>query len=81
MTKYYSAGQPERCPSCGGERVRKILYGFPMPSAMDAADRDELVLGGCEINESDPFWRCLDCHTDIHFESRCEVAAGNRALH
>lgn len=81
MTKYYSARQPDRCPACHSERVREILYGYPLPDAMDAANRDELVLGGCEIDESNPSWRCLDCHADIHQEDLRRGDVGNRRLH
>lgn len=81
MTKYYSARQPECCPACHSERVREILYGYPLPDAMDAANRGELVIGGCEIDESNPSWQCLDCHADIHQEGLHRGDVGNSRLH
>jgi len=68
MTKRLDSMKPDRCPACNGTRVADILYGFPTSEAMDAAARDELVLGGCEINEFDPCWQCLDCHIRIYPE-------------
>ena len=35
-----------RCALCGGPVVR-IAYGFPGPEMWDAAERGEIVLGGC----------------------------------
>lgn len=81
MTKYYSAWQPERCPGCNSECVREILYGYPLSGAMDGANRGELVLGGCEIDESNPSWRCLDCHADIYQEHLRSGDVGTSRLH
>jgi hypothetical protein len=49
------------CPRCGAADVRPILYGFPSSEAIDAADRGELVLGGCVVSEDDPDIACRAC--------------------
>lgn len=36
----------ERCPQCGTELV-SVTFGFPTPELLAAADRGEVVLGGC----------------------------------
>lgn len=48
------------CPHCGQVAV-PILYGMPAPSAMEAADRRELILGGCDYSPSNPTWGCYSC--------------------
>ena len=47
----------ETCPDCGG-RVLPVMYGMPGDEAMRAAERGELFLGGCMIE--DVAFRC-DC--------------------
>lgn len=66
---HFSPTQPEHCPACNSERIRKILYGYPSAEAMDASMNDQLILGGCEIGGFDPSWQCLDCHTSIYREN------------
>lgn len=50
------------CPRCGGRAV-PILRGYPSPDAFDAADRGEVVLGGCIVTDDDPAFACtgFDC--------------------
>jgi hypothetical protein len=36
----------ERCRACGG-RVLPVLWGMPDVEAMEAAERGELIIGGC----------------------------------
>jgi hypothetical protein len=55
---------PDRCPKCGGSAVVPILYGLPGPKAFEAAERGEVVLGGCLIPEPPlPRWACRGCGT------------------
>ena len=49
------------CPDCNSREVVRILYGFPSQEASDAAERGEVALGGCVINDDDPEWRCRVC--------------------
>lgn len=55
--------KPIKCKTCGQRTVVEILYGFPTHEAGEAAERGELVLGGCCINVdgSDPEWQCTHC--------------------
>lgn len=50
-----------RCPGCGSPRVRTIVYGYPEPELMNAAERGEEILGGCVLGDADPGMACLDC--------------------
>jgi hypothetical protein len=38
----------ERCPKCGGGMVQ-VIYGMPDTELMEAAERGEVVLGGCSL--------------------------------
>lgn len=49
------------CPRCGSLDVVPIMYGYPMPEAMKAAERGEIELGGCVIGERDPQRHCKAC--------------------
>ena len=51
------------CPKCGKKEGVKIIYGYPMPSAMKEAEKGEIHLGGCviTIGGSDPQWHCNNC--------------------
>ena len=53
-------GAPPPCPSCGG-KLLLIRYGMPGISMMEAANRGEIILGGCIISEGDPDLECADC--------------------
>ena len=52
-----------RAPRCGRfDAVVPILYGDPSAEAMEAAERDEIVLAGCTVRDVDPnyyYRRCL----------------------
>ena len=45
------------CPICGAPAV-EIAYGYPGPELFDAADRGEVVLGGCIVDASNPTHMC-----------------------
>lgn len=47
----------KRCPRCG-EPMLPILYGYPSAETMDAAQRDEIALGGCVVGDDMPRWHC-----------------------
>jgi len=38
-----------------------IVYGYPGHGLMEAAERGEVVLGGCVIMPHQPKWKCLSC--------------------
>lgn len=48
------------CPCCGGKLI-PILYGMPTGEAFKAAERGEIVLGGCCIAKNSPTMQCKDC--------------------
>lgn len=47
----------QRCPKCGGEAV-PFVYGLPGWSDVQQAQRGEIVLGGCVIEQDPPRWHC-----------------------
>jgi len=53
--------RPKNCPRCGSSTFVEILYGRPIPEAMDAVDRGEITLGGCFIMPDQPDWECATC--------------------
>jgi len=59
-TKYEEIKEGE-CPRCKSENNVKILYGYPSKKALKEAERGEIWLGGCEISESNPDFKCRDC--------------------
>ena len=50
-----------RCPSCGAKAGVNIEYGEPGIDMAEAAERGEVVLGGCCIDENSPERHCLEC--------------------
>ena len=50
-----------QCPACGAPAL-EIAYGFPTPNTFEAADRGELLLGGCLIDREDPTHGCIRGH-------------------
>ncbi len=53
--------QAPPCPQCGSHRTVPIVYGFVPASVGEAAERGEVVLGGCMLTGEDPEWACLAC--------------------
>ena len=54
-----------KCPNCQSTNHAKILWGLPanMREIEHAIERNEIVLGGCEVSWNDPKWKCNDCGT------------------
>ena len=52
------------CPRCGHAMV-PLVYGLPGPDLFDAAQRGEVVLGGCVLpmsrDDEDSDWACPVC--------------------
>lgn len=47
------------CPVCRkNDRAIPILYGFPSKRAIEMAEKEELILAGCDISWCDPKWYC-----------------------
>lgn len=54
--------QPAACPHCGKPlKLVPILFGYPLPETFAKAERGELVLGGCMVNDDDPEFACSKC--------------------
>ncbi|MFZ5554162.1 MAG: hypothetical protein ACOZCO_13680 [Bacteroidota bacterium] len=47
-----------KCPMGHTDEIIKIEYGMPDESMFEAADRGEIMLGGCEVSEDAPGWYC-----------------------
>ena len=52
--------KPRKCPHCGG-KVLRIQYGYPGPELFEAAERGEILLGGCIVDPSNPDYACPTC--------------------
>lgn len=49
------------CPNCGSGEVLPIEYGYPGLEMGEAAERGEIVPGGCLVNDIDRAWHCQRC--------------------
>ncbi len=49
------------CPGCGAETVVPVVYGFPGVELFEAAERREVVLGGCSMGIHNPEAACTAC--------------------
>lgn len=49
------------CPHCAQAEAVPIAYGYPSPEGMEAAERGEVVLGGCVVTGEDPRTICRAC--------------------
>lgn len=52
--------KPVKCPHCGS-KVLNIQYGYPGHEMMEAAERGEILLGGCCISPDSPDCACPVC--------------------
>ena len=52
--------KPLKCPYCGS-KVLRIQYGYPGHEMMEAAERGEILLGGCCIGPDSPVYGCPNC--------------------
>lgn len=65
MTPGGAALNPPACPRCTAGKVVPIAYGLPGPEMMAEAERGDIVLGGCCIEEYQPIWHCQGCGNDF----------------
>jgi hypothetical protein len=49
------------CPACGSDRVVPIEHGLPGADMAIEEQAGRIVLGGCEISDSNPQWACRSC--------------------
>lgn len=64
------------CPACGSREVIPILYGLPGFELSEAAERGEVVLGGCLIGDESPDYECRGCGRPLPWVAREEEPAG-----
>ena len=53
------------CPRCGSTDAVEILYGYPTFEAGLAADRGEIVLGGCVVGPESAEYECRGCKSPL----------------
>ncbi len=58
--------RPGSCEHCGATLV-PIRYGMPGPEMWEAAERGEIVIGGCVIRGDDPTYGCPNCYRDLQW--------------
>lgn len=57
------------CDECGGP-VAPVLVGLPEAEAMEAAQRGEVILGGCIVEDSIPLATCGCGETTVERSER-----------
>jgi hypothetical protein len=60
-------------------RFVPIVYGYPAPETFEAAERGEVILGGCIVFEDMPEGRCPSCLTDLCWTGDRWTPVGQRA--
>lgn len=66
---------PRACPRCGSpEKLIPIEYGYPGTELIEAAERGDVLLGGCVVDVSNAEWHCSRC--DLEFTSLTSRARG-----
>ncbi len=63
------ASETASCPRCGSPAV-PIVYGLPAGELFEAADRGEVVLGGCMVWDEQPEWACRGVDCGLEFGQR-----------
>jgi hypothetical protein len=58
------------CPACGSRDALTIEYGYPSVEMGQAAERGEIVLGGCLVGAESPDYECRDCHAPLPWVRR-----------
>ena len=58
-----SSQTTKKCTKCG-ENLIEIIYGMPGSELFEAEERGEVILGGCEVFDDQPEYRCKNCDVD-----------------
>lgn len=53
------------CPRCGSRDAVEIIYGLPDLELGVAAERGEVVLGGCIIGDASSDYQCRGCEAPL----------------
>ena len=64
--------EPPTCPECNSA-MKPIVYGYPGGGMFEAAERGQIVLGGCLIYDGQPAWRCASCQPERASQSVSQV--------
>ncbi|MDD2482130.1 MAG: hypothetical protein PHC44_05690 [Lutispora sp.] len=68
-TNYYFTEGGEkyrvRCNECGSSELLQIVYGYPSEEYIEKSIKDEIILGGCTINDANLAYKCKDCGAEI----------------
>jgi hypothetical protein len=56
----------ETCPKCDTRGPLEIVYGFPSGEMFDSAHAGLIALGGSDVDDESPAFRCRrsDCDTE-----------------
>lgn len=60
------------CPKCKQNTGVNIEYGFPGIEQAEQAERQEIVLGGCVLEENQPDRHCLSCGSEWRIVRRVD---------
>lgn len=58
------------CPECKQKTGVNIVYGYPSAELFEAANRDEVALGGCIIDNEQPDRCCISCKHEWKIKRR-----------
>ena len=75
---FFAKRKPRQCPACRSKKIASIMYGYPSSEAIENAEKQMIVLGGCCISDRDPSWQCLDCQVEIYKEMLRELLMGEQ---
>jgi len=65
-----------QCPACAKSvEPVPIVFGYPSAELFEAAERHEVVLGGCVVYGDEPDARCPECGADIRLEGDLPAGA------
>lgn len=56
------------CPAGGQHEPIRISYGYPSGEMIEAYERGEISLGGCEVSPASPTSRCRRCGAEATTE-------------
>ncbi len=66
-------GEELTCPECGSTDIVPIAYGLPGQELVEAADRGEVILGGCIVWDNAPNLHCKACGTQWYKPTNTEI--------
>lgn len=58
-------GYEPKCPNCGNKLI-PIEYGMPAPETFEKAEKGEVFLGGCMVEDIQPVYHCNTCRRNYY---------------